>query len=1084
MAGPEFTQSEEPLIRQLVSMGWRHLDGAAGSAVARDPSASDRSSFAEVFLLDRLRGALRELNPGPDNGLWLDDRRVSTAAGELTRITAPSLLEASMRATGLLIAGTTSDGLPEWRSERERPVRYIDWAEPERNDFTVVSQFRLDVPGTQARRWIIPDLVLFVNGIPLVVVECKKPGGDATLTAVGQLRRYAERGADNVGKGHPGLFHTVQLTVAASGEDARLGTFTAEPEHYVPWRDPYPVTREALKADLAGKTPRPQEILAAALLHPHRLLDVVRNYVTFKTDEAGKTVKAAPRYQQFRAVGKTVAGLLTGQTKPQNGERDERGGIIWHTQGSGKSLTMTFLVRKLRTTPGLEDTKVVVITDREQLQTQLARTMELTGEEIKTARTVKAAKRLLSARGPGIVFVMIQKQHDLEARKAARERGVLTESRPPSLGLLNSDESIVVLVDEAHRSHGSALHTNLMAALPNCARIGFTGTPIVKETKARQTTMKTFVRFIDRYLLRDAEEDGVIVPIFYEGHTVTGAVRDGRDLDEVFEDMFDLTDEQREEVQRRHATRADVMGAERLIADKARSMLRHYVGTVLPDGFKAQLVAEDRTATVRYREALETARRELVTQIEAVPPHLADTDPEGIRDRRTAFLVRAREHLKLIREMEFVPIISPGAAENEAELSPWTNPVGHRAAIAAFTSPFGGGLPPVAFVIVNAMLLTGFDAPVEQVMYLDRSLRDAGLLQAVARVNRTAPGKSCGYVVDYHGVGAHLKEALAAYDEVDVEAVLKDIRDEIAKLGPQARRLRLLFTGRGVRPEGGEAVIEECVAVLEDPRLRDRFEVELGRFLTTLNSVMPAPEAKPYIEDARLFAEIKLRARRRYRIDDEFDPSLYGAKVRELIDRHLESLGVEQLLPPVSLTAADFGEKVAALAGPRAKASEMEHAVRHHVTVHFDEDPARYRRLSERLEEILADYRENWEQQVLALGELVSELRDDRSPRPHDLSPVESALYGVLLAERASDGLADPDLGERVAGIARDLRRLAAEETSRRDFWRKTVDQTALTKRIAVMLVIKDICPPDGAADLGSRIFEVIRANRDRIGRP
>lgn len=353
MAGPEFTQSEEPLIRQLVSMGWRHLDGAAGSAVARDPSASGRSSFAEVFLLDRLRGALRELNPGPDNGLWLDDRRVSTAAGELTRITAPSLLEASMRATGLLIAGTTSDGLPEWRSERERPVRYIDWAEPERNDFTVVSQFRLDVPGTQARRWIIPDLVLFVNGIPLVVVECKKPGGDATLTAVGQLRRYAERGAGNVGKGHPGLFHTVQLTVAASGEDARLGTFTAEPEHYVPWRDPYPVTREALKADLAGKTPRPQEILAAALLHPHRLLDVVRNYVTFKTDEAGKTVKAAPRYQQFRAVGKTVAGLLTGQTKPQNGERDERGGIIWHTQGSGKSLTMTFLVRKLRTTPVL-----------------------------------------------------------------------------------------------------------------------------------------------------------------------------------------------------------------------------------------------------------------------------------------------------------------------------------------------------------------------------------------------------------------------------------------------------------------------------------------------------------------------------------------------------------------------------------------------------------------------------------------------------------------------------------------------------------------------------------------------------------
>ena len=1088
MAGPEYAQVEEPLIHQLEGLGWTHLEGALpGAPAPTDPARSGRESFGEVFLTGRLRSALLTLNPGPAGEPWLDDRRIAQAVNALIRIGAPSLLEANQRATDLLLNGTTVDGLPGWEGGRDQRVHFIDWAHPERNDFVVVSQLRVDIPGTQGKRFVVPDEVLFVNGIPLVVVECKKPGTQgAILEAVKQLHRYAERRASAVQEGNARLFHAVQLTVATSGDRALLGTFTADPEHYAPWRDPYPLARDELAQRLAKRqnAVTAQDVLVGVVAHPYRLLDIVHNYVTFKQTDDGRTVKIAPRYQQYRAVDKAIARLRAGKTRQGDGHADRRGGIVWHTQGSGKSLTMTFLVRKLRATPDLAATKVVVVTDRNQLQGQLSGTMELTGERIEVAKRVASAKRLLSRHGPGVVFVMIQKQQDVQARQAGRD-DELSERHAASLGELNTDSSIVVLIDEAHRSHGSRLHMNLLEALPNCARIGFTGTPILMGK--RKKTAEIFGEFIDIYRLADAERDGMIVPIFYEGRTIKGAVRDGRDLDEVFEDMFaEHTDEERAELQRKYATRGDVLGAEKLIVGKARNMLRHYVGTVLPGRFKAQLVAGSREATVRYREALLAARDELVGQIEALPPRLRDAEPEEVSSRRTAFLVRARRHLDLLRSVDFVPVISPGTANDESRYTEWTDPAKQEQRIKAFTTPFpdepAPGERPVAFLIVKSMLLTGFDAPIEQVLYVDRSLKESELLQAVARVNRTADRKMCGYVVDYYGVAYHLKDALAAYAAEDVQGVLKDLRDEIAKLDPRRQRVRLLFTEHGVTPGPGERVIEDCVALLEDPQLRDRFDVVLKQFLTTVDTVLPHPDARPYLADATLFAEIQLRARRRYRVDDgDFDPSLYGAKVRELIDEHMESLGVEQVLPPVSLTAHDFREKVEALAGSRAKASEMEHAIRHHIDVHFAQDPTRYTRLSQRLEEILAEHKENWEQQALALSDLVAELQHDEADSPHGLGPVCSALYGMLLEDTATNGVVDEATGQRSADFARRIHAMAVGETGRRDFWRKPVDQANLAKQLAATLVTEQVCEPDQAAALGDRLFEVIKANRGRL---
>ncbi|SNT61569.1 type I restriction enzyme, R subunit [Actinomadura meyerae] len=1085
MSGPEYLQVEKPLLDQLGDMGWTVLAGApAGAFTPTDPAASERESFAEVLLEARLREAIRDINLGPDGRPWLDDERVSQAVSELTRVGAAGLLEANEKATDLLVSGVAVPGVDGWDGGRDQRVHFIDWKHWGRNDFVVVSQFRVDVPGTQGRKHIVPDEVLFVNGIPLVVVECKKPGrGDAITRAVQDIRGYAGQRNTRTPAGNRKLFHTVQLTVATCGERARLGTFTAGPEHYMPWHDPYPRTDAEIAAGLGcdEKSVTEQNRLAAVVLYPERLLQIVHDYVTFMTLDDGTRIKAAPRYQQYRAVERALDRLLTGETKPANGERDERGGVIWHTQGSGKSLTMTFLVRRMRSIDELADVKVVLVTDRTQLQQQLSKTLRLTGEEVQEAKSVKRAKRLLSEDGPGIVAVMIQKQQDVAARKAD---GELSESAP-SLGELNTAESVVVLIDEAHRSHGSRLHMNLLEALPNCARIGFTGTPIIMGKKKK--TSQIFGPVIDRYLLADAERDGAVVRIFYEGNTVKGAVRDGRDLDEVFEDMFaERTDKEREELQRRYATRGDVLEAEELIEAKARHMLRHYVAGVLPGGFKAQVVANSREATIRYREALIKARDRLVAEAENVPSRLLGVPLDELTPRQVV-LVQAHKKLALLRAMDFVPVISPGTDDDEARFAEWTDKRRQEERVEAFKKPFpddlGEGDRPIGFLLVKSMLLTGFDAPIEQVLYIDRSLKEAELLQAVARVNRPAEGKKCGYVVDYYGVANHLAEALKAYAAEDVDGVLYDLREEVAKLDPMRRRLRALFTEKGVEPSGG--TLENCVLSLEEGARFDRFEAELKRFLTTIDVILPEPIVSPYLPDATLYAEIAMRARRRYRVDGgDFDPSAYGAKVRDLIDEHLRSLGIDEKLPPVSLTADDFEEKVAALPGARTRASEMEHAVRDHIEVNRGRDPRRYRLLSERLEEILREYADDWEQQAALLTDLVAELRADRPAQDDDpLSPPEQAIYGVLLEATARDGVVQPETDQQLRDIVTKVIELAVRMTHRRDFWRRPTDQRDFRSHVAQCLFAKDV-EITLVPELADQIVDVIRHWKEDIPRP
>jgi type I restriction enzyme R subunit len=816
----------------------------------------------------------------------------------------------------------------------------------------------------------------------------------------------------------------------------------------------------------------------------------------------GQTIKVACRYQQFRAVNKAIERLQSGKTRLQDGEYDRRGGVIWHTQGSGKSLTMVFLVRKLRTNPTLRRFKVVVITDRKDLQDQLSTTATLTGELVEVATSAVAVQKLVRRKAPGLLFATIQKYRDPDAAEPGLIEGDIpegwsTEAKEPeapayvakpsakTFEVLNEDDTILVLVDEAHRTQAGDLHANLLAGLPNCARIGFTGTPIIMGDKKR--THEIFGEFIDRYTIKEAEEDGATVPVLYEGRTAQGAVKDGASLDGLFEDLFrERSAEELEAIKRKYATKGQIFDAPLLIADKARDMLRHYVTNILPNGYKAQVVAYSRLAAVRYVAAFETARGELLAEAEALPPEDKALDDETLCQRppKVQAIVQAWRYRETLKNIEFAAVISGGNNDDPA-WKQWTDSAANETRIKRFKKPLFHAKPekadPLAFLAVKSMLLTGFDAPIEGVMYLDRPIREAELLQAIARVNRTGFGKRCGIVVDYYGVAQHLKEALAAYADEDIQGALQSLKDEVPALRDRHLRVVDLFRSRDIESLDD---VETCVEMLSDERLRAEFTVKLKQFLGSLDTVLPRPDGLPFCKDAKTLSYIYARARNRYKDTPALGKDV-GAKVRKLIDDHVISLGIDPKIPPIALTDAEFDTHLSRQANDRAKASEMEHAIRSHIRKHLDEDPVLFRKLSERLNEILKTLAEQWDDLIAALQKIINEMRagtgsDDSVPADmpeHYLPFLRMLLEAVVGNDRPSD-----DVLLKVRDFTVELVDMIADELTE-TFWEphKRPAQDALGARIFRTLRTSRLVASGDVSALKDRLLELARANHERL---
>lgn len=1055
----EYLHVEKPFLQQLAALGWNVIDQGQGF-IPSDPSKSLRTSFREWFLPEVFRDAVRAINLTPDDEPWLTDRQLDDLRDQILRQPNRTLLEANETTQGLFLKAQVDRN--EVTGEADPVVKLIDFAQPEHNQFNAINQFRVDTPGC-VKSCIIPDIVLFVNGIPIVVVEAKI--GDPNTAnplhaAFAQLLRYRNGRPETIRaglrEGEPRLFYTNLLLVRTCGEKAQFGSITSGHEHFYAWKDIWPESNRSYTPPLG--VAREQEKLIQGLLAPATLLDVLRTCTVFMDTDSGQRIKVVARYQQYRAARKIVERLRAGTTP------SERSGVIWHTQGSGKSLTMVFVARMLRASSDLEDFKIVLVNDRVDLERQLSETARLIGGRVNVIESTAELREHLGTDTSDVNMVMVHKfMERIEPlpMKVADALGVL--AAPPSasaFGCVNASDRILIMVDEAHRTQSSDMGENLFEAFPNATKIAFTGTPLLTERYGTKRTVKRFGEYIDTYKLMDSVGDHATLQILYEGRTAETALRDRHAFDTKFEDLFAVrSDEEILAIKKKYGATGDILEAEKRIAAIARDLVDHYVDNVLPDGFKAQVVCHSKLAAVRYRKAID----------EAVAARL---QREQEREKPDEELIRKLRFLKAAVVISADATNEPAAFTEERKLAKRWNAVDN------FCRPFDlddpdKDLTGIAFLVVCDMLLTGFDAPVEQVMYIDKRLTEHNLLQAIARVNRVAKGKERGFIVDYIGLANHLTHALSIYTEEaaeDIQAGLKNLMTEVPILEDRYRRLCHHFEQAGVSairefvegeltPGADEVkVIHAAVGAMRDVKLRADFEVFLKKFLQSLNLILPHEAGHPFRGPARRFGYLLRMVKERYK-DDSIDISDAGAKVRALINEHLIDLGIDPKIPPIELFAEDFIEKVRAHSkqNPEAKASEMEHAIRKHCTVHFDEDPVFYKRMSEKLEKLIQLHKENWDALAEGYEQLRLDLLAGRQEGGEGLEKEISVFHDYLI-ELAFDGQ-QPDKG--VAEGTRDLVSRVVELIRRTidiiDFWKKPIEVKRLRGNIDTEILLTEI---------------------------
>ena len=1055
----EYLHVEKPFLDQLATLGWTAIDQGVG-VIPSTPSLSLRRTFREWLLPEVFRVAVRRLNVTGTGQEWLTDRQLDDLRDQILRQPGRTLLEANEAIQALFLKAQVD--VNEVTGETDPVVTLIDFAHPEWNTFHAINQFRIDTPGC-VKACIIPDIVLFVNGIPLVVIEAKI--GDATTAnpmhaAFEQLLRYRngrpETNAAGLREGEPRLFHTNLLVIRSCGEKAEFGTITSGHEHFYAWKDIWPESNRAYTPPLGVE--REQERLIQGLLAPATLLDVLRTCTVFMDTDSGRRVKVVCRYQQYRAARRLVDRLRNGTTP------EARSGVVWHTQGSGKSLTMVFVARMLRASADLADFKIILVNDRVDLEDQLSGTARLIGGKVNVIESTAELRAHLATEASDVNMVMVHKfMERVEALPAAVAKALgVTRAAPSgqSFGLVNASDRIILMIDEAHRTQSSDFGDNIFEAFPNATRIAFTGTPLITEQHGTRRTVKRFGEYIDTYKLMDAVHDGATLQILYEGRTADTAIRDKHDFDTKFEDLFrHRTDEEILAIKKKYGTSGDILEAEGRIGAIARDLVRHYVDNILPDGFKAQVVCHSKLAAIRYQKAIRDALTERLEQ------ESAKAEPDAALIARIAFL-------------KVAVVVSSDATNEPAVITEARREAKRWNAVENFCKPFDFGdadkaLTGISFLVVCDMLLTGFDAPVEQVMYIDKRLKEHNLLQAIARVNRVAQGKQRGFIVDYIGLANHLTQALAIYsveEAQDIHDGLRNLLTEVPILEERYQRLLQHFRSAGVAaisgflkgelagPEADVAVVHAAVGAMKDIKRRADFEVHLKKFLQSLNLILPNSAGHPYRGPARRLGYLLRMVKERYK-DDSLDIADAGAKVKALINEHLIELGINPKIPPVELLSDSFIDSVQQHAGgdPEAKASEMEHAIRKHCTIHFDEDPAFYKRLSEKLEKLIQDHQDNWEALAEGYEGLRREAQAGRTETVEGLSREASTFYDYVVQLAFDGGDVPNESREALRKLMARIVEVLQDTIDIIDFWKKPIEVKRLRGNIDTEILLSGI---------------------------
>ncbi len=993
---------EDAALGWLRALGW---DVVHGSDLGCGGARAERSDpgCRDVLLVGRLRRALARLNP------HLPAEALDEACRKLTRVDGPSLMERNRALHRLLVNGVTVDSRRADGSLAGTQVQVLDFAAPEANDWLAVNQFTV-AEGQHARR---ADVVLFVNGLPLGVLELKHPlDEEATIArAHGQLATYQAQ--------IPALFTYNVALVVSDGLRARVGALGAGLEWFKPWRT------------IGGDEDAPARLLELAVLlqglfERRRFLDLVRHFVVFEQGDDGRLVKKIAGYHQFHAVDVALQETLRASrvarddrvaeapgryaSGPQGGQPgDRRVGVVWHTQGSGKSLTMAFYAGRVILHPEMENPTLVVLTDRNDLDDQLfgtfARCRDLLRQDPVQALDRADLRARLSVASGGVIFTTIQKFFP-----PAQGDGTAGDRQP----LLSTRRNVVVIADEAHRSQyefgrradvrtgalrdGFAHH--LRAALPNASFIGFTGTPVELHDK---NTRHVFGEYISIYDVERAVHDGATVPIFYESRLAQLALRESERprLDPDFDEATEGEEvERKERLKTRWAQLEALVGTEERVALIARDLVQHFEARLEVMDGKAMVVCMSRRICVAMYRALVALR----------PDWHAAGDEQGT-----------------------LKVVMTGSAADAKE---WQDHIRTKKRREALAERFRDPRDPFRVVVVRDMWLTGFDAPSLHTMYVDKPMRGHGLMQTIARVNRVFRDKPGGLVVDYLGLADELRQALATYTENKGRGRPAFAQDEaVAALRTRHEVCRALFHGfdwsawSSGTPQERLALLPAAQEhVLAQPDGQKRLGEAVGELSRAFALSVPHPDALRLRDDVSFFQAVRVVLAKTAPGERRSDEELERA-IRQIVSRAVAPLGVVDVFaaaglraPDISVLSDEFLAEVRGLPQRNLAVELLRKLLSGEIRARARRNLVQSRSFAELLEQAVRRYQNRALETAQVLDALVQLARDMRAASARGealgLTDDELAFYDALeVNDSAVKILGEPTL----AGIAREL---------------------------------------------------------------
>ena len=965
--------SQQPAIDLLTAMGYTYISPA--------DCDKQRGSRYHVLLRDILRGQLRRLNryvyAGAENEF--SAANIERAMEDLNEPLTDGLVRTSEKIYDALLLGKS---YPETVGDGKMlsfNLRYIDWDNPQNNVFHVTEEFAVDSQDRQHNAR--PDIVLFINGIPFAVIECKAPHIPVE-EAVGQMIRNQQAAYI------PHLFKFAQLVVTTNKNAVKYATAGTPKKFWSVWKeqdDEWLQTR--LKALVPDRMPTEQDRNIVSLFSPERVYELIRYFILFDAN-----VKKVCRYQQFFAVREIMKTIA---------ESDEHGnrqsGVIWHTQGSGKSLTMVMLAKTILMELKDCHPRVVIVTDRKELDAQIAATFAHTRLTPARATSGRHLVELVNSARADVITSIINKFNTVERQEVK-----------------NPSRDIFVLVDESHRSNYGLMATRMRSVFPNACYIGFTGTPLMKSEK---NTMARFGRLIHKYTIRDGVEDGAIVPLIYEGRFVEQKV-DEENIDLWFKQTTRrLTEAQREDLRRKWSSIRRLTSTDARIKRIALDISEHFIEGYKDTGFKAMLATNYKRDAIRYLECFEQFG-DLNCAVVISPPDMregVDDADEGADDLVVSFWNKMMQQY--------------GDADRYEE---------------AIKNRFCDG--EIDILIVCSKLLTGFDAPLCQVLYIDKELKEHGLLQAIARTNRLHEGKDYGLIVDYRGLIEKLDTAMDMYsgaglenfDGGDLKGVVVDVMAAVGNLRSAYTQLVELFA-----PVGSISDAEAVEVFLADDKMRQDFYTLLCAFGRALHLVLNAEQAynalskeerQKYQDTFIFFSKVRRSVKLQY--CDAIDNAEYEPLMQNLLDTHLSVAGLKKITSPIDiLNKDDFEKELEELGSLRSKADAIASRMTRSISEKRDENPAYYDSFSKRIRDALALYKEKVISEAEYLAKMRTIMGDYHAGRSTVSYPERiknnvhaQAFFGVLTAlfDEVEDERITPDF---VAEVSEEITKIVASHS-------------------------------------------------------